>query len=221
MNVNVRNITDLLNDGEDLSGTIAQRVSNQFLSPIAEAYKTLGSDWEGSAAANHLPKVKAFYDDLEVLYNYLISTGNSISKIAEYFDRLEQQAGGTSRGITAAVKSSYSGILASITKDPGQSIKITQASAQAGNQLTAVANNLDSLISDIRSKKDQIFNNWMSGGNPETINSKIEEALTKMSSFKTTVIDVTTDIENGIKVFQGLDSSGVSPSGGSTTYTIN
>ncbi len=140
--INVKDIHRLSELGEQCSNVIAPKINTSFITPIASAYTSIGNDWEGSAAARHLPNIKLFYDDMVKMHDYMIDIGNGISQVAEKFDEMEQRAGGDSRGIVAVIKPRYAGILTAIPKDPGKSIKITQTSVDAGKELKLVASGL-------------------------------------------------------------------------------
>lgn len=218
--IDVKNLDTLLTDGNYCSGTLAEKVKSEFISPIASAYNTIGKDWFGSAAAKHLPSIKLFHDDMVTMYNYLISLGNTISAIAEGFDALEQQAGGVSRGISAVRKPSYSETLNEIPKEVGQRVAITQESVTAGQILKDVSSKIPSITSEVETKKNDVFSNWLSGGSPQTFSSKIQESIDKMRSFEKTVSEVVSDIESAHNVFKSVSGTQVGGTG-NTNVSIN
>lgn len=219
--IEVKNLEKLLSDGNYCSGTLADKVKSEFIIPIETSYKTIGMDWFGSAAAKHLPNIKTFHDDMVTMYNYLISLGNTISEIAEGFDVLEQQAGGDSRGITAVKKAGYTEVLSTIEKEAGQRVAITNASVTAGQTLKDVASKISTITTEISNKKNDVFSNWLSGGNPKALNDKMQEAIEKMNSFQKTVSEVVADIEAAHNVFTNINTSSNAGNTGSSNVSIN
>lgn len=219
--VNVANLGNLHNSGSDKCKTMADNVTKEFITPVASAYKILGDDWFGSAAANHYPNVKVLHDNMVSLQNFIAELGEKITEIAATMDEFDTKAGGTSRGLTKTTITRYSDILTIKEKLPEQTFRMSPKSIPAVNSLRTVVNSIDTLVGQVDTLLEEVFTNWTAGGNPSSFRTSISSALDRIKSMKNEANLAVEAMEAGVKVISSLGANSAASGNGNRTDMIN
>lgn len=200
LNHKVDRVQDLYNSSEELYNNVVIKgdcsVEN-MLEDLGNAITNLKTYWHGADAGLNIQKVITIYNSLVEVRNALASLACDSSGVAELYRNI-QIANGVNMPEIQRLHYSDKGKLEDYT-DNKDTIDISPEAEQGKNNIEAVVNSMDTFITNVNTKYNEIMDNWTQGTGRNNADQAFTEFLNKAAEYKKTLTGVSDTIANALK----------------------
>ncbi|MBR4694145.1 MAG: hypothetical protein IKP07_04975 [Bacilli bacterium] len=200
LNHKVDRVQDLYNSSEELYNNVVIKgdcSAENMLEDLGNAITNLKTYWHGADAGLNIQKVITIYNSLVEVRNALASLACDSSGVAELYRNI-QIANGVNMPEIQRLHYSDKGKIEDYT-DNKDTIDISPEAEQGKNNIEAVVNSMDTFITNVNTKYNEIMDNWTQGTGRNNADQAFTEFLNKAAEYKKTLTGVSDTIANALK----------------------
>lgn len=196
----VNGVEELHNSTEDLYNNVVVKGENSaegMIDELNNGIKVLKNTWHGIDAGENIQAVVKIHNQLVKVRNALAKLATESSKVASDYRNIQIANG--ARLDAFDVLTSTDKIELEDYSDTKDTIDIVPEAEQGKNSIQAVASAMDVFVANVKTKYDEIMNNWIEGPGRDVAKSAFEEFLNDADANKKTLNDVADRVDQSIK----------------------
>ena len=196
----VDRVQDLYVSSEELYNNVVLKgdcSAENMLEDLGNAITNLKTYWHGADAGINIQKVINIYNSLVGVRNALATLSCDSSAVAELYRNI-QIANGVSMPEITRLNCTDKGKLEDYV-DTKDTIDISPEAEQGKTNIEAVVNSIDTFITSVKTKYDEIMGNWTEGPGRNNADEAFTEFLNKAAEYKKDLNGVSDTIANALK----------------------
>ena len=200
MNHSVKNVQNLYEDARFLYNNLVvggDSSADSILYNLNQAIENLKSNWKGKDAGTRIQEVIRVHNSMVDVRNKLAQLAVDSSKVAANYREIQNANGAGLESLTT-ISFENKSILGDYS-DSADTVNINPQ-AEAGKNLIDNANNmLDSFTSGVKSRYNNIMDNWAAGAGREAAQQSFDHFISNVNKYKQTLTDVSNNITKALQ----------------------
>ncbi len=200
MNHKVNNVGKLHEDATTLYSKTVSVGADGIIADLGDAITTLKNSWGGKDACVQINNVIEIYNAMVELRNALSGLARDSVKVAVGYRDIQisnKALLGELNNISTEDKTKIE-----LHSDERDTVDITPEAVNGKNKLESVRDRFDSFANEVRTKYDEIMENWQAGAGRDNAKAAFEDFMNKESNYKQVLADVSGSIATAVKNYE-------------------